>query len=62
MPSPFAAGRVADRLGGQVDARALAARSLGPLLTAHTARQIDRAADGRQALALLLLSPDFQRR
>ncbi len=56
------ATRVADRLGGQVDARALAARSLGPLLTAHTARQIDRAADGRQALALLLLSPDFQRR
>lgn len=56
------ATRVADRLGSQVDARALAARSLGPLLTAHTARQIDRAADGRQALALLLLSPDFQRR
>ena len=56
------ATRVADRLGGQVDARALAARSLGPLLTDHTARQIDRAADGRQALALLLLSPDFQRR
>ena len=56
------ATRVADRLGGQVDARALAARGLGPLLTDHTARQIDRAADGRQALALLLLSPDFQRR
>jgi uncharacterized protein (DUF1800 family) len=56
------ATRVADRLGGQVDARALAARSLGPLLTAHTARQIDRAADGRQALALLLLAPEFQRR
>ncbi|GCL65836.1 DUF1800 domain-containing protein [Pseudaquabacterium pictum] len=56
------ATRLADRLGGQIDARALAARSLGPLLTPNTARQIDRAADGRQALALLLLSPDFQRR
>ena len=56
------ATRLADRLGGQVDARALASRSLGPRLTDHTARQIDRAADGRQALALLLLSPDFQRR
>ena len=56
------ATRVADRLGGQIDARALASRSLGPLLSAATARQIDRAADGRQALALLLLSPEFQRR
>ncbi len=56
------ATRVADRLGGQIDARALAARSLGPLLSAPSARQIDRAADGRQALALLLLAPEFQRR
>jgi uncharacterized protein (DUF1800 family) len=56
------ATRLADRLGSQVDARALAARSLGPLLSTQTARQIDRAADGRQALALLLLSPELQRR
>ena len=56
------ATRLADRLGPQVDARALAARSLGPLLTDATSRQIDRAADGRQALALLLLAPEFQRR
>jgi uncharacterized protein (DUF1800 family) len=56
------ATRVADRIGTQVDARALAASSLGPLLTAHTAKQIERAADGSQALALLLLSPEFQRR
>lgn len=54
--------RVADRLGTQVDARALAASSLGPLLSANTAKQIERAADGSQALALLLLSPEFQRR
>ncbi len=56
------ATRVADRVGTQIDARALAASSLGPLLTASTARQIERAADGAQALALLLLSPEFQRR
>ena len=56
------ATRVADRVGTQVDARALAASSLGPLLSANTAKQIERAADGSQALALLLLSPEFQRR
>jgi uncharacterized protein (DUF1800 family) len=56
------ATRVADRVGTQVDARALAASSFGPLLTANTAKQIERAADGSQALALLLLSPEFQRR
>ncbi len=54
--------RLAERAGGQVDARALAQASLGPLLTPGTARQIERAADASQALALLLLSPEFQRR
>jgi uncharacterized protein (DUF1800 family) len=54
--------RVAERVGGRVDARALAQASLGPLLSPNTARQIERAADGPQALALLLLSPEFQRR
>ena len=56
------ATRLADRVGSQVDARALAQASLGPLLGAGTARQIERAADAPQALALLLLSPEFQRR
>jgi uncharacterized protein (DUF1800 family) len=56
------ATRLADRVGGQHDARALAQASLGALLTAGTARQIERAADAPQALALLLLSPEFQRR
>ena len=54
--------RTAARLGGSVDARALAAQSLGPLLTATTQTQIERAADGTQALALLLMAPEFQRR
>ena len=54
--------RVASRLGAGIDARALAARSLGPLLSAETKTQIERAADGPQALALLLMAPEFQRR
>ncbi len=56
------ATRVADRVGRRVDARSLAQNSLGPRLQDDTARQIARAADGPQALALLLLSPEFQRR
>lgn len=56
------ATRVAERMGGLVDARALAQASLGPMLSANTARQVERAADGPQALALLLLAPEFQRR
>jgi len=56
------ATRVGDRLGRQFDARAFAARSLGPRLTEATRLQIERAADGPQALALLLMSPEFQRR
>ena len=56
------ATRVADRVGRRVDARALARASLGPLLSDDTVRQIERAADGPQALALLLLAPEFQRR
>ncbi len=56
------ATRVAERAGRSVDARALAQASLGPRLSADTARAIERAADGPQALALLLLAPEFQRR
>jgi uncharacterized protein (DUF1800 family) len=56
------ATRVADRLGRQTDARALARTSLGPLLGEDSTRAIERAADGPQALALLLLAPEFQRR
>ena len=56
------ATRMADRAGRNVDARAVAQASLGPLLHDDTARQIERAADGAQALTLLLLAPEFQRR
>ena len=52
----------ADRLGANVDARALARSSLGPLLSEASRQQIERAADGPQALTLLLMAPEFQRR
>lgn len=56
------ATRVADRAGRSVDARQLAAASLGPRLGDDTARELANASDARQALALLLLAPEFQRR
>ena len=54
--------RLAERVGHLVDARSIARASLGPLLTPSTATQIERAADAAQALALLMMSPEFQRR
>ena len=56
------ASRVAERIGPMTDARQLAQASLGERLSAATKQQIDRAADPSQALALLLMSPEFQRR
>jgi len=56
------ATRIGDRAGRLVDARRLAQQSLGPCIGADTARQLEHAADGAQALALLLLAPEFQRR
>jgi uncharacterized protein (DUF1800 family) len=55
------ATRLAERIG-PVDARSIARTSLGPLLTPATATQIERAADSAQALTLLLMSSEFQRR
>ena len=54
--------QVAERMGGNLDARALAQASLGPLLSQASRQQIERAADGAQALTLLLMAPEFQRR
>ncbi len=56
------ASRLGDRLGARIDAREVAVRSLGPRLSGATRQQIERAADGAQALALLLMAPEFQRR
>jgi uncharacterized protein (DUF1800 family) len=54
--------RAGERAGRLLDARALAAQSLGPRLTPATRQQIERAADGAQAVALFLMAPEFQRR
>jgi uncharacterized protein (DUF1800 family) len=56
------ATRLAGRVGRQTDARELARASLGPLIGEESTRAVERAADGPQALALLLMSPEFQRR
>lgn len=53
---------LAARLPPGVDARALLDTAFGPAASAETRRAVERAADGRQALTLLLLSPEFQRR
>lgn len=44
------------------DARTLAPQLLGPALRPQTAQALDRAEDNQQAMALLLVSPEFLRR
>jgi uncharacterized protein (DUF1800 family) len=56
------ATNAAQRAARQTDARRLADSAFGAALSEDTRRQIERAADGPQALALLLLSPEQQRR
>ena len=46
----------------KVDPVQVAQSALGPLLKESTLRAIKRAESKSQALALLLMSPDFQRR
>jgi uncharacterized protein (DUF1800 family) len=53
---------LADRLGDAHPAREAADISLGPLATARTREALARASSGSQAIALLLMSPEFQRR
>ncbi|WP_171020140.1 DUF1800 domain-containing protein [Hydrogenophaga sp. 2FB] len=48
--------------GALADARQLAELAWGPTLSSETRTQIARAESGAQALALLLASPEFQRR
>ncbi len=52
---------IAGRAGAR-DAAALADVALGPLLRPATLQAMDRAGSRREALALLLSSPEFQRR
>ncbi|MFD2249425.1 uncharacterized protein (DUF1800 family) [Pseudochelatococcus lubricantis] len=48
--------------GGIADPRQLSEEILGPLLTPETRQAVARAESKPQALALLLMSPEFQRR
>ncbi|MBA3897706.1 MAG: DUF1800 domain-containing protein [Sphingomonadaceae bacterium] len=57
-----AAERIAAKMGANADARALAPRVLPGTLTPATAQAIARADSPGQALALMLVAPEFMRR
>jgi uncharacterized protein (DUF1800 family) len=56
------ANQLARRLGSRVDPEAVAQTALGPLASSETRQVLARAESRPQALALLLMSPEFQRR
>jgi uncharacterized protein (DUF1800 family) len=56
------ANRFASRVAEALDAQALVDEALGPLASSETRQTIARAESRTQALALLLMSPEFQRR
>jgi uncharacterized protein (DUF1800 family) len=56
------ANNLARRAGPLADPQAIAERALGPLLSDETRRTLAAAESRPQALALLLMAPEFQRR
>ena len=56
------ANEIARRIGGMIDPDAVVDDALGPLASNETRQTIARAESRQQALALLLMSPEFQRR
>jgi uncharacterized protein (DUF1800 family) len=56
------ANALARRMGGDADPRELFEQTLGPLASTQTREAITRAESRPQALALLFMSPEFQRR
>ncbi len=56
------ATQAARRLGNQIDPKAALEVALGPLASAETRQTINRAESRPQALALLFMAPEFQRR
>ncbi len=50
------------RVGDRVDPKAVLETALGPLASAQTRQTIARAESRTQALALLVMAPEFQRR
>jgi uncharacterized protein (DUF1800 family) len=56
------ANQLARRLPEQADPRAIFEETLGPIASAETRQAITRAESRPQALALLFMAPEFQRR
>jgi len=56
------ANSFAQRQPPDIDAAAIAERALGPLASAETRRSMAGAASRQQALVVLLMAPEFQRR
>jgi uncharacterized protein (DUF1800 family) len=56
------ANRLGERVGETADMEALLSNALGPLASAETRQTIARAESRQQAVTLLLMSPEFQRR
>ena len=56
------AAQVASKLGGNIDPRDLLELAAADAASPETRRTIERAESRQQALALLLMSPEFQRR
>ena len=54
--------QIASRLGDNVDPRDLLELVAADAASTETRQSIERAATRQQALALLLMSPEFQRR
>jgi uncharacterized protein (DUF1800 family) len=56
------AAQVASRLGDNIDPRELLEMAAADAASPETRRTVERAESRQQALALLLMSPEFQRR
>jgi len=56
------ANSFANRVAGSIDPHAVVDQALGPLASAETRQTVARAESRAQAFALLLMSPEFQRR
>jgi uncharacterized protein (DUF1800 family) len=56
------ANQMARRVGGQIDPKAVFETALGPLASAESRQTVARAESRPQALALLFMAPEFQRR
>ena len=56
------ANEFANRFAGKVDPQAMLDTALGPLASQETRETVARAGSRSQAIALLLMAPEFQRR